>query len=174
MSTTSSTWHLLKHDDGAVFGPVSFTQIKEWAEAAQISPLDKVSTDELTWMKAPMIPELEMDWLLQMSDDHFYGPTTLSSIQEFIKEGEIDHETLVINCKDATQTKVGSLPFQQKEENTLEATVDGVITGTITMETGVFDEVDKLVARIDALEQSQEALKNRVAELEDALDLPNS
>lgn len=169
-SITSSTWHLLKHDDGTVFGPVSFSQIKEWAEAAQISPLDKVSTDQHTWSKAPMIPELEMDWLLQMSDDHFYGPTTLPAIQEFIKEGEIDHETLVINCKDATQTKVGNLPFQQKEDDVVEANIDGTITGTLTMDTDIFDT---LLTRIDALEKSQQTLETRVAELEDALDLPN-
>ena len=57
-------WFLMKHDDGSVFGPVSFDQLRQWAEDAQISPLDKVSLDESTWIKAPMVPELGMDYLV--------------------------------------------------------------------------------------------------------------
>ena len=143
--STLENWHLMKHDDGAVFGPVRFEQIKEWTQAAQVSPLDKISRDEITWIKAPMYAELEMDWLLQMSDDYYYGPTTLSSIQEFIKEGEIDENTIVINCKNGEQTKVADLPFRKKEP-AVEESPDAADDKSL------LSRVEKLEARIHELE----------------------
>lgn len=145
--STLENWHLMKHDDSTVFGPVTFEQIKTWAQAAQVSPLDKISRDETTWIKAPMFAELEMDWLLQMSDDHYYGPTTLSSIQEFIKEGEIDEDTLVINCKDGKQTKVGDLPFHKNESAVLEKPVESAES-----DTALLSRIQALEARLDELE----------------------
>ncbi len=97
------TWYLLKHDDGALFGPVSFFQLKQWAAEAQISPLDKISTDQQSWMKAPMLPELKMDYLIQVSPEQFYGPTTLGAVREFIQMGEIAQSTRLINCCDGTE-----------------------------------------------------------------------
>ena len=54
MSDETQSWYLLKHDDGSLFGPIPFDQLKQWAMDAQISPLDKVSTDQANWIKAPM------------------------------------------------------------------------------------------------------------------------
>ena len=85
-------WFFMKHDDGSIFGPISFNQLRQWAEDAQISPLDKVSLDESTWIKAPMVPELGMDYLVEVSSDQYYGPTTLGAIREFLIIGEITPE----------------------------------------------------------------------------------
>jgi hypothetical protein len=104
-----SQWYLRKAHDGSQFGPISFDQLQQWAADAQISPLDRVSTDEKTWVKAPMVPELEMDYLIQLADDQFYGPTTVGAIREFLEAGEITSETGIINCKDSTQLQVKDL-----------------------------------------------------------------
>jgi hypothetical protein len=58
-------WFLRKHEDGTVFGPLSFEVLSRWASAAQIAPHDALSTDQKTWIKAPMVPELGMDWLVE-------------------------------------------------------------------------------------------------------------
>src|SRR2546427_8783806 len=100
MEPASQNWFLMKHDDDTVFGPVSFAQIQEWALSAQISPLDKLSTDEQTWTKAPMFPELQMDWLVQVSNQHCYGPATIGAIQGFLQIGEINEETGIIKARD--------------------------------------------------------------------------
>ena len=64
-----SHWFLMKYDDGSVFGPIPFEQLRQWALDAQVSPLDKVSTDEQNWIKAPMVPDLEMDYLVEVTPD---------------------------------------------------------------------------------------------------------
>ena len=75
-------WFLLKHDDGTLFGPVKLSQLKLWANEAQISPWDKVSSDQHSWIKAPMLPELEMVYLVEVDPDQYYGPTTLGALTE--------------------------------------------------------------------------------------------
>jgi hypothetical protein len=110
MSDENQTWYLIKNEDQSIFGPISFQQLKEWAVEAQISPLDKVSTDQHTWFKAPMVPELEMDYLIEVSPDQFYGPTTLGAVREFLGMGEINSETRITNCKDGTELPLREVP----------------------------------------------------------------
>ncbi|HEV7866271.1 MAG TPA: DUF4339 domain-containing protein [Chthoniobacteraceae bacterium] len=112
----SQHWFLMKHDDGTVFGPISFEQLRQWALDAQVSPLDKVSTDEQNWQKAPMIPGLEMDYLVEVSPDQFYGPTTIGAVREFLQIGEINQGTPVTNCRDGQITLVRDMPALQTEK----------------------------------------------------------
>src|SRR4051812_45988238 len=109
----TQTWYLMKNDDGTTFGPIAFEQLRQWALEAQISPLDKVSTDSKNWIKAPMVPELEMDYLIEVSPDRFYGPTTLGAVREFLMMGEITPDTTVTNCKDGTNKTVKDMPGMQ-------------------------------------------------------------
>src|SRR5215218_11095163 len=105
-------WFLRKHEDGTVFGPLPFAQLARWASSAQIAPHDSISTDQITWMKAPMMPELEMDWIAEVTSERLYGPTTLGAIREFLRLGEIDHDTYVINTRDASRQRMSEIaPF---------------------------------------------------------------
>ncbi len=106
----SQHWYLLKHEDGALFGPIKFEQLKQWALEAQVSPLDKVSNDEKTWIKAPMVPELEMDYLVEVSPDQFYGPTTMGAVREFLQMGEISTRARITNCRDGSETVLQDVP----------------------------------------------------------------
>jgi hypothetical protein len=113
MPEESQSWYLLKNDDGTVFGPIGFQQLKQWAVDAQISPLDRVSVDSQNWMRSPMLPELEMDYLVEVSPDQFYGPTTFGAIREFLQMGEINGETQITNCKDGSITALKNIPELQ-------------------------------------------------------------
>lgn len=86
-------WFLRRHEDGQVFGPLSFAQLEHWASAAQVAPHDLLSTDQLAWSKAPMLEELRMDWLVEVASERYYRPNTLGAIQEFMRLGEIDERT---------------------------------------------------------------------------------
>ncbi|MFN2508658.1 MAG: hypothetical protein ABR589_07780 [Chthoniobacterales bacterium] len=99
-------WFLRKAEDGTIFGPVDFTQLSHWASSAQIAPHDSVSSDQQNWVKAPMLPELAMDWIVEVTSERLYGPTTLGAIREFIQRGEIDDDTFVINSCDASRQQI--------------------------------------------------------------------
>lgn len=111
----STKWFLKKHEDGEVFGPVDFAKLKEWARSAQVSPLDSVSDDRRNWQKAPMLQQLHMDYLIQLADDSFYGPTTEEAVQEFLRLGEIGPDTVLINCCTGTETTLRQSGFFQGE-----------------------------------------------------------
>lgn len=104
-------WYLRKHDSAEVFGPVRFEQIHSWALTAQINSQDMVSTDKEVWTKAPMIPDLTMDWLIEVSENLLYGPTTAEALMEFCRLGEITRETPIINCKTAEALTLGKAAF---------------------------------------------------------------
>ncbi len=106
--------YVLKSGDNQVFGPTSLESIVGWASEAKISPLDKVSLDgKESWLRAPMVPELQMDWLIEMTDNYLYGPTNVATIQEFLATGQIDEHVSVINCRDNKEHRLGDLPFFQ-------------------------------------------------------------
>lgn len=105
----TQTWYLLKHGDNNIFGPASFEQLRTWATEAQVSPLDKISTDQTSWLRAPMLPDLGMDWLVEVTSEHCYGPTSLGSVREFLLRGEIGPETVLINARDNSSQRVGDI-----------------------------------------------------------------
>ena len=116
-------WFLKKHETAEVFGPIRFEQIRAWAKAAQVNPQDMVSTDREVWTKAPMMPDLAMDWLIEVSDNLLYGPTTAEALMEFSRLGEINRATHVLNCRTGEVMTLGSAPFY-REESTQPAVED--------------------------------------------------
>lgn len=168
-SPTTHQWFLRKHADGTVFGPLSFEQLADWASSAQVAPHDTISADQNNWMKAPMLPELGMDWIVEVTSERFYGPTTLGSIREFLRLGEIDDDTSVINACDATRQQIrdlapllSALPAEV-EPPTEEAVVEPATAG---MSIAVQDRIRDLE---QALREERRALaeaEHRYRELE--------
>ena len=117
-AAAAQDWFLRKHEDGNIFGPLPFAQLARWASSAQVAPHDAVSTDQLSWVKAPMLPELGMDWLVEVTTERFYGPTTLGAVQEFMRLGEINGDTFLINSCDGSRRRISemSLVLTQNEE----------------------------------------------------------
>ena len=105
-SPADHQWFLRKHEDGSIFGPLTFEQLASWASSAQIAPHDAISTDQANWMKAPMLPELGMDWIVEVTSERLYGPTTLGAIRDFMRLGEIGEDHFVINACDATRQQI--------------------------------------------------------------------
>jgi hypothetical protein len=160
-AAAAQDWFLRKHEDGNIFGPLPFVQLARWAASAQVAPHDVVSTDQVTWTKAPMLPDLEMDWLVEVTSERFYGPTTLGAIQEFMRLGEINGETFVINSRDGSRRRVSEMPLVLSQipiEN--ETTSDAVGPVTSGMSIDVED-------RIRDLEQSLREERRALHEAEE-------
>ncbi len=111
----SDNWFLKKHESGEVFGPSRFEQIRVWAKAAQINPQDMLSTDREVWTKAPMFPELSMDWLIELASNLLYGPTSEEAMMEFYRLGEIFGDVHVLNCRTGERMILSEAPFFQEE-----------------------------------------------------------
>ncbi len=167
------TWYLLKHEDASIFGPIPFALLSEWAKAAQISPLDKISTDGTSWMRAPMLPELRMDWLVQINAQQCYGPTTLEAVREFLEQGEIAIDTELINACDGSVHRVGDLTFFTAIAEAEAAPGDAPVLEAIAGDQAVSvseSAVSKasLERRIQALEEELLAERRALAELRES------
>src|SRR6266571_2093120 len=159
---SSQPWFLRKHQDGSVFGPISFDQLSSWTSAAQVAPQDVVSTDQQTWLKAPMVPQLGMDWLVEVTSERYYGPTTIGAIQEFIRLGDINADTFIINSCDGSRRRIREMPALFKTTSTaLRAETSGIAepaTAGISI---------RLHERIRDLEQTLREERRALAEAEE-------
>jgi hypothetical protein len=160
------TWYLMKNDDGTIFGPITFEQLFSWASDAQVSPLDKVSNDEKTWVKAPMIPELGMDYLVEVSPDQFYGPTTLGAVREFLRLGEINAATPVTNCRNGVVQEVKTIPELQVREEDEDAQSQPVRTSIrVNLQQRVRELEEALMEERRAREQAEHLVERLEAKL---------
>ena len=159
-------WFLRKCGDGNTFGPVHFDQITRWAAAAQIAPHDTLSSDQQTWTKAPMLPQLGMDWLVELTTEHYYGPTTLGALQEFIRLGEIDGETFVINTCDGIRRQIRQMPdlwetaLSQIDDDQIQIQIDDPV-GPAVAKMSI-----RRLERIRVLEQNLQEERQALAESE--------
>ena len=157
-------WFLRKHDDGTIFGPLSFDQLARWAASAQIAPRDSVSPDAENWIKAPMLAELGMDWIVEVTSESLYGPTTLGSIAEFLRLGEIDQETFVINSCNATRHQIRHLAALLASVIPDEASAELTTSTHAPTAAGISIATD---ARIRELEQALREERRALAEAEE-------
>jgi hypothetical protein len=163
------TWFLMKNDDGTEFGPIPFAQLKQWAAEAQISPLDRVSSDRLNWVKAPMVPALGMDYLIEVGPDQYYGPTTLGAVREFILLGEIGAETHLTNACDGSSVLVRDVPglLPEPDDSPTKTSI------RVNLQQRIRDLEEMLVAERRAREVAEvrcEELENKLSTMRAALE----
>ncbi len=81
-----SQWYV-RITDGAVYGPVDLTTLKSWAAQGRIEPDNEISEDQEIWSTAESLPELEMDWLVELEDGTSYGPFNIQLAPELQQQG---------------------------------------------------------------------------------------
>ena len=161
----SQSWFLRKHVDGSVFGPLSFAQVRRWADGAQIAPHDKISQDQETWLKAPMFPELGMDWLVEVTSERYYGPTTLGAVREFIRLGEITDETFILNSCDGSRRQISELPELAHQPNDFVEVADDAPSAS-PMAINLRDRIADLEQSLFEERRALQACEARCRELE--------
>jgi hypothetical protein len=111
-----------------------------------------------------MVPQLSMDWLVELTSEHYYGPTTLGTLREFIRLGEIDSETVVINSCDGTRRQVREMPDlwetepSQADENQFQIQLGDAVGPSVAKMSG------RLHERIRDLEQTLQEERRALAE----------
>lgn len=88
-------FRLKKGEDESIFGPVNATTLKEWAESAQVAPIDFVDESDEQWKPATSIEFLDMVYEVKFPDGTSYGPTTVGTLRELLKENIITEDASV-------------------------------------------------------------------------------
>ena len=156
-SPADHQWFLRKREDGSIFGPLTFSQLETWAASAQIGPHDVVSTDQINWMKAPMLPALGMDWIVELTSERLYGPTTLGAIRDFLHLGEITPDNFVINACDATRQQIRDIAPLLEALPAVAATAGDGSVSAPSAEAMSVDIADRIRELEDALREERRA-----------------
>jgi hypothetical protein len=109
-----------------------------------------------------MLTQLGMDWLVEVTSEHYYGPTTVGAIQEFIRLGDINADTFVINSCDGTRRQIGEMPALFKTT----ATAPKTSAGDAAVEPAAAGISIRLQERIRDLEQTLREERRALAEAE--------
>lgn len=111
MSEETQTRHyrLRKKTETEVFGPMELADLRNLADSAYIAPDDEVADDGENWKPAPEYPELEMVWTVHMADGATYGPTTLGTLKEFYRAGELAKDLDLSHARTGEKSTVAAV-----------------------------------------------------------------
>ena len=85
----------LKRIDGEVYGPVDLPTLQLWATDGRVAPDDKISTDQKKWTPASDLPELSMEWKVELRDGSIYGPIHLLALRDLIHDGTVSRRAKI-------------------------------------------------------------------------------
>ena len=106
-------WYV-RMQNGAVYGPVALNELCEWSAQCRILPGHEVSQDRQNWTPAETIPELSMEWLVELPDLTLYGPLHPLAIHELLRDGMVAANAKVINKFTNEETSLDKLKAQHQ------------------------------------------------------------
>jgi len=102
------TWRMRKTSD-RIFGPVALSTLRAWACDGRIAPDDEVSEGDGPWRRACNVPDLGMDWLLELPGGDLFGPVPLSAFLDMLREGTIGPDLKVRRRDDTDFRRLGDV-----------------------------------------------------------------
>lgn len=101
----------VRDGDGNVYGPADMQTLKAWCLDGRIEPDNELSHDQKTWVSAPSVPELEMNWYARMDDGTLIGPFPLELIPGLL-ENEIFGETTLLEHRITGETRLAGVDVE--------------------------------------------------------------
>jgi hypothetical protein len=162
-------WRVRKGPDNSIYGPVDTETLKEWANSAQIAPDDRVDESDENWRIAPEIDFLEMLWLVKLQGGETYGPTTVGTLREFIKEGLVTEKTLATHGKTHQSLPltalVAAVDFEKKRALRRPSKEVNKSTASLAVEMAKDQRIRQLEEDLKELRREHESLTHRYRQL---------
>lgn len=76
-----ATWHI-RTDAGQTFGPATLETLQKWASEGRIAANYHVSSDGRQWIPPADVPELQMQWVIELAPNKFFGPAHHQVVEE--------------------------------------------------------------------------------------------
>ena len=110
MSGNEKLFSLRKTDDPEIYGPMGAEELRQLIDSAYVSPEDEVSVKEGEWRPVIEFAEFGMVWKILADDGKVsYGPTSLGTVKEFIRTGEIGVEDKILKTGEKTPQTIAAV-----------------------------------------------------------------
>ncbi len=169
------TW-FLKIDEDSIFGPVPLDALREWAEQGRVAPGNEVSPDRETWTKAEAIPELKMQWMVEVVDGDLYGPLNIQALADLLDDGTIRLGAALSNRDTGETTTVRDkladiLPTLTPPAPAVDTSaLDAATKEREALARDLADTRDQHAKQIEALKQQINELETTAADARSELD----
>ena len=84
---SEARWFLRTQDE--TFGPVSESQLLDWAKLGRIQPGQEVSDDEIVWRRVEDVPFLDMRFSIDLGDGNPRGPFNRAAAEALLASGRL-------------------------------------------------------------------------------------
>ncbi len=162
-------WRVKKGPDQAIYGPVDTETLKEWANSAQIAPDDTIDESDENWRSAPEIDFLEMLWMVKLESGESYGPTSVGTLREFIKERLVNDKTLASHAKTHQSLPLAALfaavDFEKKRAERRPAKEANKSTVSIAVDMAKDQRIRQLEEDLKELRREYENLTHKYRQL---------
>ena len=142
-------WYV-RLEDGKAYGPADIASLISWAEDGRIGPEASVSQDRKSWQPILSMPELEMNWLVEVAPGDVYGPFNRAVVSNLFKKGSFAESTRVY--------RLHELPIDQ-DPPPVEKVVEKVVEKEVPVEVIKEVPVEKIVEKIVEKEVPVEVIK---------------
>ena len=104
MEERAERWYV-RIDDGSVYGPADSVTLRKWAREGRVEPTSHVSIDRAKWIPAPLIPELDMKWIVETELGKLFGPFHHDVVSRLINEKLVPPTARIFRLYDGEQEK---------------------------------------------------------------------
>ncbi|MBN2302339.1 MAG: hypothetical protein JXN60_07490, partial [Lentisphaerae bacterium] len=119
-----SEWYL-RIDGGLTYGPIPLQTLSDWAAQGRVAAGNEVSNDKETWISAEKVPDLKMDWIVELKNGDQYGPFSLLAAPYLINRGVIDVDAMLHNLNTGKTLSAQALLKSKGQENVPGAQIAG-------------------------------------------------
>ena len=155
----NSNW-FVKTANGVVYGPAEISSLVKWAQEGRVEPTSLVSVDKLNWKLAPLLPELEMKWLVEVKPGDIFGPFNRNVVVKLFKDGSLSTESRIYRMyelppdmdvpkeKEIVEKEVRvEVPVEKVVEKIVEVPVEKLVEKEVRIEVPVEKIVEKVVEK---------------------------
>ena len=167
-------WYV-RSAEGSVYGPTDRVSLVQWAREGRIDPSGYVSRDRKSWLQAPLMPDLEMTWVVETDPGKFYGPFNRAVVVRLAAAGSIPAGANIYRRHDLP-------PDQDPAPERIEVPVEKVVAKEVRVEVPVEKivekevrvevPVEKIVEKEVRVEVPVEKIVEKVVEKEVRVEVP--
>jgi hypothetical protein len=108
-SAAPVTQWFLRGEGTPTIGPVTLSDIFEWATDCRVGPDHEVSLGGTEWRRACDVPELEMEWNVPLRDGTPFGPINVFAARSLLADGVVAGDAQIENRRTGETLRADTL-----------------------------------------------------------------